>query len=102
MSSGESELGVWNCTFELCSIEWTIFKYRPSLPANAIFIAIFGLSMIVHIFQAYRWKQWTFGTLFSLGCIAEMVGYGGRIIMHDNPWSFVGFMVQIGERFREL
>jgi hypothetical protein len=26
-----------------------------------------------------------------------MIGHGGRIIMHDDPWSFTGFMLQISE-----
>jgi hypothetical protein len=26
-----------------------------------------------------------------------MIGYGGRLIMHDDPWSFEGFMLQISE-----
>lgn len=30
------------------------------------------------------------------GCAAEMAGYGGRIIMHHDPFSFGGFMLQIG------
>ncbi|KAM0722244.1 hypothetical protein Q7P37_001685 [Cladosporium fusiforme] len=95
MSSEDSQRGVWNCTFEACSIQQSIFQYQPSLPANAFFIAIFGVSLFVHIYQAYRWKQWTFGILCALGCVSEMIGYGGRIIMHDNPWSFTGFMMQI-------
>ncbi|KAG9661535.1 RTA1-domain-containing protein, partial [Aureobasidium melanogenum] len=30
-----------------------------------------------------------------LGCICEMIGYGGRIIMYNDPWNFNGFIMQI-------
>jgi hypothetical protein len=98
MSSDESQQRGWGeCNLETCPVEWSIFQYQPSLPANAIFIAIFGISMLAHIYQGYRWRQWTFATLVAVGCAVEMIGHGGRIIMHDDPWSFSGFMLQISE-----
>jgi len=98
MSSEDSQQRGWGeCSLETCSIEWSIFRYQPNLPANALFIAIFGVSMLVHLYQGYRWKQWTFGGLVALGCACEIIGYGGRIIMHNDPWSFEGFMLQISE-----
>jgi len=30
-----------------------------------------------------------------LGCLAETIGYAGRIIMNDNPYSSLGFQIQI-------
>lgn len=98
MSSDESQQRGWGeCTLETCPVEWSIFQYRPNLVANAIFIAVFGISMFIHIYQGYRWKQWTFASLIALGCITEMIGHGGRIIMNEDPWSFSGFMLQISE-----
>jgi hypothetical protein len=99
MSSDDSQQqGGWGeCSLLTCPIEWSIFQYQPNLVANALFIAIFGASMLVHLYQGYRWKQWTFASLVALGCASEMIGYGGRIIMHADPWSFDGFMLQISE-----
>jgi hypothetical protein len=98
MSSDDSEQGGWgSCSLETCSIEWSVFQYQPNLAANSLFIAIFGVSMLVHLYQGYRWKQWMFASLVALGCACEMIGYGGRLIMHDDPWSFNGFMLQISE-----
>lgn len=100
MSSDESQQRGWGeCTLETCSVAWSIFQYQPNLVANAIFIAVFGVSMFIHIYQGYRWKQWTFAILVALGCVSEMIGHGGRIIMHDDPWDFNGFMLQISEFF---
>lgn len=32
-----------------------------------------------------------------MGCVAEIAGYIGRIMLYYNPFSFNGFMVQIGK-----
>lgn len=29
------------------------------------------------------------------GCLSEIIGYAGRIVMYNNPFSFSAFMVQI-------
>ena len=29
------------------------------------------------------------------GCVAEMLGYGGRIMLYKDPFSFTGFLLQI-------
>lgn len=85
-----------NCTLATCNVETSIFTYQPSLPANAVFIALFGVSLVIHAVQGIRWRTWFFSTAMILGCTTEMIGYGGRIMMHSNPFSFVGFMIQIG------
>lgn len=38
----------------------------------------------------------------QLGCISEIIGYIGRIMLYNNPWSFIGFMIQIGKCFFSL
>lgn len=88
------------CDWGTCSlpedpIEYSIFQYRPTLPGNAAFIALFGLSLAIHGFQGFRYRQWTFGILMMLGCACEMIGYGGRILMWQDPWSFEAFIMQI-------
>lgn len=36
-----------------------------------------------------------------LGCLHEVIGYVGRIVMWNNPWSFAGFIIQISTCPRE-
>ena len=86
-----------NCDLNLCPVNASIFKYRPSLAANSVFIALFGVSLLIHLYQGIRWRTWAFMTAMFLGCVCEMVGYGGRILMWKNPFSFPGFIAQIGE-----
>ncbi|EXL94161.1 hypothetical protein FOIG_13063 [Fusarium odoratissimum NRRL 54006] len=84
-----------NCTLELCPLESSILRYQPSVPANAIFIGVFGLSMALHIFQGIKMKTWGFMASMMAGCILEIIGYVGRLIIHDNPFDFIGFLLQI-------
>ncbi|KAF2463797.1 RTA1-domain-containing protein [Lindgomyces ingoldianus] len=78
-----------------CPIEATIYGYYPNLGANAFFAAFFGICMIAQILLGVKYRTWTYMIALTLGCLGEMVGYIGRIIMHGNPWSDIGFQIQI-------
>ncbi|KAK1963170.1 parasitic phase-specific protein PSP-1 [Colletotrichum sublineola] len=84
-----------NCTLELCPLEWSILRYQPSIPASGTFIAFFALALIIHAVQGIRWKTWGFTASIICGCVLEIIGYVGRLIIHDNPFDFQGFLIQI-------
>lgn len=86
-----------SCTLQTCSVDQSIFRYRPSLAANSIFIALFGLSLAIEIVQGAWHRQFTFSILMVLGCACEIVGYVGRIMMYDNPWNFSAFLIQVSK-----
>ncbi|KKZ63927.1 hypothetical protein EMCG_01786 [[Emmonsia] crescens] len=84
------------CTLETCPIEASIYQYRPSLPANATFIAIFGLSGLIHLLQLSIWRSnYAFSILILLGCLGEIAGYVGRLMLYFNPFNINGFLIQI-------
>jgi hypothetical protein len=85
-----------NCTLELCDVGHSVYRYRPSLAANAAFIALFSVAMAVHIVLGLRWKTWWFLSGMILGCLSEIIGYAGRVMMWYNPFKFAAFMIQIG------
>ena len=97
---------------DVCLVENTIYGYRPSLPANAFFLALFLVCTIVQIAQGISWKTWTYMVALACGCLIEAIGmisetpgqksvtdrvlgYTGRVIMNDNPYSDLGFKIQI-------
>ncbi|KAF6790717.1 parasitic phase-specific protein psp-1 [Colletotrichum musicola] len=84
-----------NCTLELCPLEWSILQYRPSVPASGLFIALFSITLILHTLQGIRSKTWGFMGSVVAGCVLEIVGYVGRLMIYDNPFSFIGFLLQI-------
>ncbi|KAJ1324869.1 RTA1 domain-containing protein [Microdochium nivale] len=89
-----------NCTLSLCKPEWSVVGYQPSIPANSAFVALFALSLLAHLAQGvYFWRRgrpaWGYVVLVAFGCADEIVGYVGRLMLHDNPFGFISFLVQI-------
>ena len=78
-----------------CPLEYTIYGYYPSLPANALFTAWFALLFFPNIIFGIYYKAWTYMLALAVGCAVEATGYGGRIMLHDNPFSVEGFQMQI-------
>ncbi|KAK1635853.1 parasitic phase-specific protein PSP-1 [Colletotrichum phormii] len=84
-----------NCTLDVCPLEASLLRYRPSVPVNGTFIGLFALAMVIHTIQGLRSKNWGFMASMIGGCLLEIVGYVGRLILNDNPFSFGGFLLQI-------
>ncbi|KAF2624450.1 parasitic phase-specific protein PSP-1 [Macroventuria anomochaeta] len=84
-----------NCTLDLCPLEWSVFQYLPSIPANAIFISVFSLLLAVHLIQGVWYKAWTYMACMAIGCGLELVGYAGRVMLHENPFDFNAFLLNL-------
>jgi hypothetical protein len=86
-----------NCTLANCKVEWSVLEYRPSLGASGTFIALFSIALVLHAAFGIRWRTWGYMGCMITGCITEIIGYAGRIIMWYNPFSFNGFLIQISK-----
>jgi RTA1 like protein len=86
-----------NCTSVSpeCPVDLTIYGYYPNLGANAFFSAYFAIFLIANLVLGFRHRTWVFSSLVAIGCVSEMIGYIGRIMLHSNPWSNAGFEIQI-------
>jgi hypothetical protein len=91
---GESDS---NCTVDACPIEWSVYGYRPSLADSAAMIALYTICMIAQVIFGWRYKTWGYMSAMLLGCISEIMGYIGRIMMWQDPWGDTGFIMQICE-----
>lgn len=78
-----------------CPLEGTIYGYAPSLGANAFFAAFFGLALVIQLYFGIRHKTWTYMIAVGSGCLAEAIGYIGRILMNNNPYDMGGFTIQV-------
>jgi len=85
----------WNGMQVKCTIEGTLYGYYPSLGANGFFAAFFALCFVAQFILGIRYKTWTYMIALCLGCMGEAVGYGGRIMMNNDPIGRTGFMIQI-------
>jgi hypothetical protein len=87
-----------NCTINLCPVDTSALAYRPSLAASGTFIGLFALAMVIHVSQGIYWKTWGFMVAMLLGCVDEIIGYSGRIMLYYNPFSFGGFLINQSKR----
>ncbi|KAH8882026.1 RTA1-domain-containing protein [Thozetella sp. PMI_491] len=83
-----------NCTLALCPVEASILRYQPSIPQNVAIIALFGVSLLIHLGQGIRWRSWDFMIMLIIGCIDEIIGYVGRLLLNKNPFAFIPFVIQ--------
>ena len=65
-----------------CIIEATLYVYRPTLDATALFAAIFALNLVVTLAFMVRSRLWSFQAWLSVGLIFEIIDYAGRPVMY--------------------
>ncbi|PKS12594.1 hypothetical protein jhhlp_000802 [Lomentospora prolificans] len=78
-----------------CPVEATTYGYYPSLGPNAALLAVYAVLFFAQIIMGFMTKVYFFSAAIAAGCFLEALGYGGRIIMHNNPWSDSGMRIQI-------
>lgn len=88
---------VYTCSevTSICQIQYSIYGYYPSLPANAFFLSLFTTLFSANLYLGFRYKTWTYAFALCCGCLIEAIGYIGRLILHQNPFSNLGFTMQI-------
>ncbi|KAJ5130498.1 uncharacterized protein N7515_006537 [Penicillium bovifimosum] len=70
------------------------YGYVPSLGAGIAFCVLFGLSMILHTIQ-FTWKRQWWASVFSIGCLVEVIGWAGRTWSAQCPYNSTAFLMQI-------
>jgi hypothetical protein len=76
--------------------QWSFYRFEPSLAGNVIFVALFGLSSLLHVLQMYKTRTW-YLTALIIGALAETIGYIGRTIstLEDvGCWSLGPYIMQ--------
>ncbi|KAF2847498.1 RTA1-domain-containing protein [Plenodomus tracheiphilus IPT5] len=78
-----------------CPVEGSLYGYYPSIGANGFFAGFFGLCLLIQLVLGIRYKTWTYLIALGLGCLGELIGYIGRIMLYNNPFDGNGFQIQI-------
>ncbi|KAJ6032636.1 RTA1-domain-containing protein [Penicillium herquei] len=81
-----------NCTLATCPITEAYVYYIPSLAGNAFYLAVFALFLVLQLGLCIRYKTWGFLPGLFGGLVLEIVGYAGRIQLHDNPFVFSSYL----------
>lgn len=70
-----------------CPPDGSALGYPPNTAASIFFLVIFFLSICVHVLLGVRSRAWIFMIVYTLGSTMEVIGYVGRILMHNNPYD---------------
>ncbi|KAJ6083081.1 hypothetical protein N7467_007216 [Penicillium canescens] len=70
------------------------YGYVPTLAAGIAYCTLFGLSMIMHTVQM-TWKRTWWTSVFSIGCLVEVIGWAGRTWSSKCPYNSTAFLMQI-------
>jgi len=78
------------CTIATCSMEeYGWYSYIPNMGANIAFLAIFAIFAVVQLYLAIKYRVWgTFAGGLVAGCVAETIGYVGRVLQSHGDGIF--------------
>ncbi|GMG37862.1 unnamed protein product [Aspergillus oryzae var. brunneus] len=88
-----SDINMDDCTLATCPIDLAYINYQPNIPANVLFLVIFGLLLAAQITLGTWFRAWTYMGAMTAGLILEILGYIGRLMMHSNPFDFNAFLL---------
>ena len=84
------------CTVATCSVkEYGQIQYIPNLAGNVLYAGIFGLLLACQFFLGIRHKTWGYLTGMAFGLALEIVGYVGRIMLHNNIFDKNSFIIYL-------
>lgn len=78
-----------------CPVEWTTYGYYPNLGGNIFLLILFAICFFAQLVIGWKTKVRAFAIVVAIGCGLESIGYGGRLMMNENPWSSDGFKMQV-------
>ena len=82
---------------ELCPVELSLYGSFLSQPGNAVLLSVFSICLLAQIGNAIyrRTRTYSYTICLLAGTICEILGYTGRLILHNNPWQFEAFAMQM-------
>ncbi|KAK5027392.1 RTA1 like protein [Exophiala sideris] len=85
-----------NCTYATCSVqEWGQLAYIPSLAGNALYLAIFSLTLIAQLILGVYHGTWGFMVGVVAGNALEILGYAYRIELHYDDFNNNSFIIYL-------
>jgi hypothetical protein len=75
------------------SFDWKMYRYIPSLAAGILFISLFTILTLFHIY-AYTQSRRTSFIYIILGGLCEIAGFGARIGSYFDNAAWAPFIIQ--------
>ncbi|KAI9742838.1 MAG: hypothetical protein M1818_003567 [Claussenomyces sp. TS43310] len=82
------------CKLSTCSIDLSLYDYRPSIAINLLFIVLFSITGFIHLTQLLFWPKTFFSCAIAIGCVVEIAGYIARIVSNPNPFGLAQYFIQ--------
>lgn len=85
-----------DCTPSICSVQVCgQIEYIPNLGGNAFYMAVLIILLLAQLFLCIRYKTWGFLVGMFGGLVLEILGYGGRVWLHNNIFNFNAFLLYL-------
>ncbi|KAF4989262.1 hypothetical protein FGRMN_9228 [Fusarium graminum] len=75
---------------------WAFYRFIPSKEANIVFVVLFAITTLLHVFQLWRTQTWYLIPLV-IGGVCEVIGYIGRVLnTNQEPgcWTMGPYIMQ--------
>lgn len=86
-----------NCTSitSACPVQASSYGYILNLGSNVFFAVLFTVVLLGQFFLGVRHRCYQFLVAVGIGTLGEILGYAGRVMLHENPWSKTGNTIQV-------
>jgi hypothetical protein len=75
------------------SFDWKMYRYTPSLAAAILFLTLFTILTVLHVYSYTRSRR-TSIIYIILGGLCEIAGFGARIGSHFDNAAWAPFIIQ--------
>ncbi|KAG8995391.1 hypothetical protein FRB94_009182 [Tulasnella sp. JGI-2019a] len=74
----------------------TAFGYVPTLSVCIVFVFLFSITGLVHLYQGFQYKvaRWWIPTVVTCGLV-EVIGWSGRVWGSQNVWNQNPYIMQV-------
>lgn len=82
---------------DACPVERSLYGYKPNRGVNGALAVGFAILIIAQIGSlcCFRVRTWSYTLTLAIGTFLEVLGYVGRLIMSENPFSTLGVSAQL-------
>ncbi|KAF2148648.1 RTA1-domain-containing protein [Myriangium duriaei CBS 260.36] len=84
-----------DCTVATCSMRYAELLYIPSKAGNAVYLVLFVFLLLAQGGLGVRYRTWGFMVGLVCGLLLEIIGYAGRLMLHNNVFSFGSFVTYL-------
>ena len=81
------------CTVKTCPMDYAFLDYLPTVSGNAFYAAWFAILLVGQLILGCYYRTWAYTFSMCSGLLLEIVGYVGRVMLHDDPFSNGNFLM---------